>query len=138
MTRTANTTAPVGASVAATRFSIAIDGDEIAAFSEMTGMHRRCTPAGHAQLPTITLTESISVAAELLAWHEAVLRGGPDVAGKSCTLTVFSNGGQPSAKFSLHNAWPSQIVIAGLIAGGNEALVEEVTFTCSALRRVSA
>jgi hypothetical protein len=137
MTRTASTTAPIGASVPAPRFSVAIDGDEIAAFSKMSGMHRGRTPSGQARAPMFTLKESIKVTPHLLAWHEAVLRGGPAVAGKRCTLTAFSNGGQPGAKFSLRDAWPSQIVIAGFTHGSNAALVEEVTFTCRSFRRVS-
>ena len=74
---------------------------------------------------------------ELWAWHEAVRARNVGAARRSCTLTMFNAEGRPVAKYWLEKAWPTKIDLAGLKAGGSEALMETVTLTCEYIRRVA-
>ena len=138
----------------AARFSITIDGYEIASFSELQGItttvesstsssratrrssSRSCP--GKQVPPTITLKRGKNNSMELWTWHEAVLLGDMAAARKSCSLVMYNVDGQPVARYHLENAWPSKIEIGGLKAGASEVLMETVTIVCERIQRVVA
>src|SRR5215216_355240 len=85
----------------AARFSITIDGYEIASFSELQGITTEVVPVdflestdkevifkklpGQIKPPTIVLARGKNSSMELWAWHEAVLQGNIVAARKSCS-----------------------------------------------------
>lgn len=142
-------TAPITAS----RFSLTVDGFEIATFSELSGISSEIEPseywetkndtvnvkkvAGKAKLPTVTLKRGMNGSMELWSWHEAARQGSLSVARRSCSLTMYNESGQPVAKYFLKKAWPSKIELTGLTAGASEALIESVTLTVDHIQRIS-
>jgi phage tail-like protein len=137
----------------AARFSITIDGYEIASFSELQGITTEVEPVdfmessdreviikklpGRAKPPTITLKRGKNQSMELWAWHEAVLNGNIVAARKSCSLIMYNYDGAPVARYHLEQAWPSKLEIGGLKAGASEVLMETVTIVCEKIQRVS-
>ena len=134
----------------AARFSITIDGVEIAAFSELLDLTSSIEPdeiepdtaptakklPGKRNPPTVTLKRGMTKNVELWAWHEAAWVGDAS-ARKNCSLVMFSAEGKPVARFHLENAWPSRVSIAAPKAGGNEAMKETVTLVCDDLQRLT-
>ena len=137
----------------AARFSIVIDGVEIAQFSELSGIVTEVEPVdflessdkevifkklpGKRKPPHITLKRGKSMSQELWSWHEAVLNGDIAAARKSCSLVMFGFDGKPVARYHCENAWPSKLEIGALKAGASEVLMETVTIVCESLQRVS-
>ena len=137
----------------AARFSITIDGYEIASFSELQGITTEVEPVdflestdkevifkklpGKRKPPTIVLKRGKNSSMELWAWHEAVLQGNIVAARKSCSLIMYNFDGAPVARYHLENAWPSKLEISGLKAGSSEVLMETVTIVCEHIQRVS-
>lgn len=137
-----------------TRFSITIDGYEIASFTELAAITTEVRPVdfldpadreevvvkqlpGTRVPPTIILRRGMSRDTELWAWHEAVIHGDMAAARKSASLSMFNAEGKPVARYWLENAWPSKIEITAVKAGASEVLVETVTITCENLQRVA-
>ena len=100
------------------RFSLTIDGVEIAAFSQLD----QSVP-GRLVLERGATTRSRSLA----AWHQAVLLG--DIAGarKGGAIVVYDYEGSPIKRYRLQNAWPSKLEIGALSADGVEVSVESIT-----------
>lgn len=137
----------------AARFSITIDGYEIASFSELTGITTEVKPVdflestdkevifkklpGTVFPPTIILSRGKNAGMELWAWHEAVLNGDIAAARKSASLVMYNTDGKPVARYHLEHAWPAKIEIGSLKAGASEVLMEKVTIVCEKLQRVS-
>jgi phage tail-like protein len=137
----------------AARFSITIDGYEIASFSELQGITTEVEPVdflestdkevifkklpGKAKPPTIKLSRGKNASMELWAWHEAVLQGNIVAARKSCSLIMYNYDGAPVARYHLEQAWPSKLEIGGLKAGASEVLMETVTIVCEHIQRVT-
>ena len=109
----------------AARFSITIDGYEIASFSELQGITTEVEPVdflestdkevvfkklpGKRKPPTIVLKRGKNTSMELWAWHEAVLQGNIVAARKSCSLIMYNYDGAPVARYHLEQAWPSKL-----------------------------
>ncbi|MFL6126514.1 phage tail protein [Actinophytocola sp.] len=139
--------------ITASRFSITIDGYEIAAFSELKGITTEVKPVEHLEstdkelvlkkLPgkrepaIIELVRGKTTDMALWAWHEAVLQGDIIAARKSCSLIMYGVDGKPVARYHMEHAWPSQVKIGGMKAGANEVLMETVTIVCEMLQRVA-
>lgn len=137
----------------AARFSITIDGYEIASFSELQGITTEVEPVdfmestdrevifkklpGKRKPPTIVLKRGKNSSMELWAWHEAVLQGNIAAARKSCSLIMYNYDGAPVARYHLEHAWPSKLEVGGLKAGASEVLMETVTIVCENIQRVS-
>jgi len=137
----------------AARFSITIDGYEIASFSELAGITTEVEPVdflessdkeiifkklpGKAKPPTVTLKRGKNSGMELWAWHEAVLMGDIVAARKSCSLVMYNYDGKPVARYHMLHAWPSKLEIGALKAGASEVLMETVTIVCEHLQRVA-
>lgn len=114
--------------ISASRFSLTIDGYEIATFSELGGINSEIEPSeyweakndevqvrklpGKTKPPTITLKRGATGSLELWTWHEAVRTGKLSAARRSCSLTMYNADGQPVAKYWLSNAWPSKLELA--------------------------
>jgi phage tail-like protein len=139
--------------ITASRFSVTIDGYEIAAFSELQGITTQVDVVdflestdkdvllkklpGKRQPPTVVLKRGKNNSMELWTWHEAVLMGDMAAARKSCSLVMYNTDGRPVARYHMENAWPSKIEIGGLRAGASEVLMESVTIVCEHIQRVS-
>ncbi|MGH3903134.1 MAG: phage tail protein [Pseudonocardiaceae bacterium] len=137
----------------AVRYSITIDGHEIATFSELIGIISEVEPVeylastdkevvsaklpGKRKPPTLTLKRGKNTSMELWAWHEAVLTGQVAAARKSCSLVMYNSEGKSVARYHLENAWPSKIEIGVLKAGSSEVLTESVTIVCEHIQRLS-
>jgi phage tail-like protein len=147
------TTAAAPSVITASRFSVTIDGYEIAAFSELVGITAEVESSGYWETsgtdvtvnkvagkvkpPTVVLKRGMNGSLELWAWHEAVRAGTVNAARRSCTLTMFNAEGKPVAKYWLEKAWPAKLDLAGLKAGAGEALIETVTLVCEYIQRVA-
>jgi phage tail-like protein len=139
--------------ITAARFSITVDGYEIASFSELTGIttsidvvdFRQSTDKGTVvtrnpgqhSVATLTLKRGKTASMELWAWHEAVRNGEIVGARKSCSLVMYGYDGKPVARYYCENAWVSKIEIGALKAGANEMLMETVTIVCEHIQRVA-
>jgi len=139
--------------ITAARFSITIDGVEIASFSELQGITTSVDVVdfmessdqevvlkklpGKRMPPTIQLKRGKNSSMELWAWHEAVLAGNMLAARKSCSLVMYAVDGKPVARYYLEQAWPAKIEIGGLKAGASEVLTESVTIVCEHIQRVA-
>jgi phage tail-like protein len=142
-----------GEGITANRFSITIDGQEIATFNELSGIVAEVEILeyletdggrvavnkllGKAKPPLITLKRGMTGSRELWEWHEAVRKGNVTAARRSCSLIMFNSEGKPVGKYWLENAWPSKIELAGLKAGAGAVLMETVTLTCEYIQRVA-
>lgn len=139
--------------ITAARFSITIDGYQIAQFSELQGITTEVKPVeliesseneiilkklpGKTEPATIVLKRGKNSSMELWAWHEAVLMGDIMAARKSCSLVMYSTDGKPVARYHMENAWVSKLEIGAMKAGANEALMETATIVCERIQRVS-
>jgi phage tail-like protein len=142
-----------GDAITAARFSIVIDGYQIASFSELIGISTEVEPVellastetevmlmklpGQKKPPTLTLKRGKNQSMELWLWHEAVLMGDIVAARKSCSLVMYSTDGTPVARYHLEMAWPSKLEVGGLKAGASEVLYETVTLVCEHIQRVA-
>jgi phage tail-like protein len=139
--------------LSAARFSITIDGVEIASFTELGGITTEVEPIdfmassdrevifkklpGKQKPPTIILKRGKSAGMELWAWHESVLKGDIVLARKSCSLVMYGYDGKPVARYYLMHAWPSKLEVSNLRAGATEVLMENVTIVCEHIQRVA-
>jgi phage tail-like protein len=137
----------------AARFSVTIDGYEIASFSELQGITTEVSPVkfmestdkevilkylpGEFMPGKVVLKRGKNSGMELWAWHEAVLQGNIVAARKSASLVMYNYDGQPVARYHLENAWPAKLEVGALKAGASEVLMETVTIVCERIQRVS-
>ena len=142
-----------GDAITAARFSIVIDGYQIASFAELVGITTEIEPVeliestetsvrlkklpGKNKPPTITLKRGKNNSMELWMWHEAVRNGDIIAARKSCSLVMYSTDGKPVARYYLEAAWPCKLEIGALKAGASEVLMETVTLVCEHIQRVA-
>lgn len=132
--------------LSAARFSITVDGYEIASFSELAGINSAVEPV------TFVLKRGKATGPAMWAWHEAVREGDMAAARKSASLVMYDYDGKPVARYHLQNAWPSKVEIGGLTAQGNvsdldflkaralrggEVAMETVTIVCENIQRVA-
>jgi phage tail-like protein len=120
----------------AARFSLTIDGVEIASFSELHGITSQID-SNRSKLGSLVLRRGMNQRMELWAWHEAVLMGDIVSARKSASLIMYAADGKPVARYHLENAWPSKLEIGALKAGASEVLMETVTIVCEHIQRVA-
>ena len=139
--------------ISASRFSLTIDGYEIATFNKLLGISSEAEASeywetsgdnvtvnklpGKFKPPSITLKRSANGSLELWSWHESVRTGQMNAARRSASLTMFNSEGKPVAKYWLEKAWPSKVELVGVKAGSTNALVETVTLTAEYIQRVA-
>jgi phage tail-like protein len=133
----------------AARFSIVVNGEEIASFSELAGIASGyeteylsvdqketvlTVPARHTP-PSVTLKRGLTSDVALWDWHADAIQNGSR-AWKDAGLVMYDVEGRPVARFHLLNAWPSKLEVGELSAGGQEVAMETVTIVCERLQRV--
>ena len=134
--------------IAPARFSITVDGVEIAQFSELVGIVSETEPddiagmllkklPGKRKPPTVTLRRAKNKDMGVFAWHEAALDSRASEVRKSADLTMYNPAGEPVARYHLENAWVPKIEIGALKAGSCEVLYETITIACERLQRVA-
>jgi phage tail-like protein len=134
--------------IAPSRFSLTIDGVEIAQFFELVGIISEAEPddlagsllkklPGKRTPPTVTLRRALSGDVQLWSWHEA-RRERQSAANKDAALIMYDATGEPVARYHLESAWVPKIEIGALKSGANEVLMETVTIACQSIRRVAA
>jgi phage tail-like protein len=140
--------------VTAARFSIVIDGVEIAAFRELEGISSGADPEDFVDSsratgpvltklpamrkpPAVVLTRGLTNGQELAAWHQLVLTGDITAAAKSVSLVVYNTEGTPIARWFLDHAWPSKLEVSAIQAGSSEILMETVTLVAERIQRVA-
>lgn len=144
---------PTEEAITASRFTVSIDGVEIATFSELRGIVTQIATvdsvessdhgvvirkiAGNPMPPELTLSKGKTHNMQLWAWHESARRGEMGACRKSCSLVMYDTTGKPTAKYYLERAWPKKIEIGALKAGANEVLTESVTIVCEDIQRVA-
>jgi phage tail-like protein len=137
----------------AARFSLVINGVEIAQFSELAGINSEVEPVelmetdgdklflkklpGKRKPPTVTLKRGKNQDMGIFAWHQSVVEGQLAAARKDATLVMYAPDGTRTAKYELEAAWPSKVEISALKAGASEVLYETVTLTCEDIMRVA-
>jgi phage tail-like protein len=129
--------------ITAARFSITIDGYEIASFSELAGITTEVEPVEFARGAArarrlVQLSRPLSGDQSMAVWHEAVLLGDIVAARRTLELVAYNSAGRPVLRYHLENAWPSQLEISKFKAGASEPLMETVTIVCERIQRVSA
>jgi phage tail-like protein len=137
----------------ASRFSLVVDGAEVASFNELEGVVAEVEPVEHRDgaspdvlrlvgkpaPPTVTLKRALTSGLELWAWIEAAQAGQMAQARKNCTLVMFNVAGEPEAKFVLTNAWPTKVEVGAVQTdgGAGAALIETLTLIAEAIQRVA-
>src|ERR1700683_3941963 len=121
--------------ISAARFSITVDGYEIAQFSELTGittevevidfMENGSSGAnilkklpGKRKPPTITLRRGKNTSMELWAWHESVVHGDIVGARKSGSIVMYGYDRDPVWRYSLPYGGPGENGPRPATAGG--------------------
>lgn len=153
-THLAPTAAPA-AQLSASRYSLIIDGVEIASFDHLEGFTVEAVPAGinpslqeisyqkltdKLLVPTVTLRRPLTNRMELWAWHQAVREGQVGAARRTASLHMDDQLGKTIAAFWLQKVWPSKISLErqdDQKAGVPEVLLETVTLVCESIQRVS-
>jgi phage tail-like protein len=130
-----------------TRFSLTIDGAEIASFGELVGITTEAEPEtfaatvlkklpGKRKPPTLTLRRGLSRDLQLATWQHSVLSGDA-AARKTCNLVMYTTDGKPVARYHLESAWPSKLEVGGLVGQDPRVLYETATLTCESVERVA-
>jgi phage tail-like protein len=143
-----------GEALAAARFSISIDGVEIAQFSELVELKSGLDPSalslgldpkrklvlkklpGKRPPPTVTLKRGMTGDLGIAAWHSDAA-GGRAEARRNAELAFYGAQGETVARYYLESAWPSLVEISGVKSGGTQILLETVTLVCENVERVA-
>jgi phage tail-like protein len=122
--------------VTAARFSITIDGYEIASFAELRNLDESAIPfayvppnGGPTKLMvrgTATLLRALTTDRSLWTWFER-MTAGREPRPMTMTLVVYGPDGAPIRTFVLHNSFPVRLGIASLKSSGTEVAMEELT-----------
>jgi phage tail-like protein len=142
--------------IVASRFSIVIDGAEVAMFTELQNMWSEVEPIefyhnagnggsptlaklpGKTKSPTISLKRGSDSNMYMWTWHEAVKKGQYGDSLRSGSINMYdTTGTKKVAMYEFTDAWCSKMSLSGLKAGASEVLIEEVTITCTSLDRAS-
>jgi hypothetical protein len=97
------------------RFSLTIDGVEIASFSELAEI----APG------KLVLRRGSTTSKAIFAWHQSVVEG--QIAAKDATIVLYDTGGRPVARYHLEHAWPSKLELGALKSDSNEVAIEGIT-----------
>ena len=125
----------------AAKFSLVVDGQEIAAFNELGGatssimLPRADGKAAQLEPLSIVLKRGASQDLAMSSWHQAATT---QLTGyrKNVTLVFYDTAGAPVMKFELKNAWPAEYHLSVLKAGSSEIIYENITLTATSFQRV--
>jgi phage tail-like protein len=138
--------------ITAARFSLTVDGETIASFSELNGIKTEIKSTEFIEsgekglvqmnipanpvMAEITFSRGQTDDIKMWAWHETARAGQMGAARKSASLYMFDAAGEVVAQYTLENAWPSSIVLGALKAGSSEVLTEKITLKCDHCQRI--
>jgi phage tail-like protein len=143
-----------GDSLPATKFSIQIDGIQVAWFSQISGLsksvdvikHVQNNPQGTAKISMlagitqggqVTLTRGSDMNSDFKAWLEDGVSGNMAVARKNISVIYMDTMSNPIKRFNLTNAWCCEHKYGDLEAGSSSPLNETVTITYEDIKEVS-
>ena len=137
----------------AQRYSLTIDGFEIASFTELVSMTSEVLPVdfvestdreivfkklpGELKPTTVALRRPITTSLELWAWNDTVRQGNIVAARKSVSLTMLNGQNRPIARFMLEKAWPTKLGVDTPVNAAKDALYETVVLVCERLYRMA-
>lgn len=133
-------------------FAVEIDGVEVAAFKEASGIdstnevieYKESTTEGRMiirKVPgskswsDVTLRRRLDDSQAFWEWRQQVLDGDIDSARRNGSIVLFDSMGTEVARWNFENGWPSNWKGADLDAGANDIAVEEVTIAHEGLVR---
>ncbi len=132
-------------------FRVEIDGEELADFSEVSGLssetavieYREGTDKartvrklpGLNKFPSLVLKRGITDSMALWEWRKAIMVG--DLQRKTVRVIVLDDAGQDAATFEFTNAWPSKYETSDLDAAGNDVVIETLELAHEGLERTS-
>ncbi len=135
----------------AVRFTLSMDGHEIATFADLGKLESETTAEGYSGMPyaagdqqmrgrnlpqTVTLRRGVTDGLELWHWYAALRDGNANVAVKDVVLTMFSSKGNALARYALEAAWVSSLRTALTVEDESEMLVEGVTISARHMARL--
>ena len=134
--------------VSAAHFVIKVEEQEVASFSELSGINSEIEAVeyisasedggtthskqfGKVKPPKVTLKRGLDNTNYIWVWHQLALLGDPAAIKKEVTLQLKSSGGGIVVTYLLEDAWPSKVDIAGAKAGASDVIMETVEIVCS-------
>ncbi len=90
---------------------------------------------GRTTLDTVTLKRGITNNMDFWTWREVVIAGKVTEARKAGTITMYDRAGNPAAKWSFHNGWPSKVSGPELKTDSNDYGVEEIAIVVEGITR---
>jgi len=133
-------------------FVVEINGAQVAAFQEVSGLDSENTPIeyregadklnsvrklpGMEKYPNVTLKRGITGSTVLWEWRKEVRDGGtafPPI--RDVTIKLQDEKHQPVVKWTLTNAWCSKLTGPSLNAKGNEIAIETMELAYDRLDR---
>jgi phage tail-like protein len=133
------------------RFRIAIDGIQVAAFSDATipdtsteaVEYREGTDATHARklsgltkFGNVTLKRGLTDSLDLYNWRKAVMQKGALNNRKSLSIILIDEEGNEKAQWDIVEAWPVKYDVNALSAKGNEVSIESIELAHEGVTRV--
>lgn len=133
------------------RFRIAIDGIQVAAFSDATipdtsteaVEYREGTDATHARklsgltkFGNVTLKRGLTDSMDLYNWRKAVMQKGALNNRKSLSIILIDEEGNEKAQWDVVEAWPIKYDVNALSAKGNEVSIESIELAHEGVTRV--
>jgi phage tail-like protein len=137
--------------ITAARFAIVVNGQQLAAFSELQALTSGyetedidvdqketilTVPSKH-RPPSIILKRGLTSDRALWDWHADAIQNGSR-AWRDAELVMYDYEGRPVARFNMINAWPSKLEVDTLSSGGQAVAMETLTLVCERIERVSA
>jgi phage tail-like protein len=133
-------------------FKLTVDGHEAGLFKECTGLSSEFTHTsadekgkslaqrypGELQWSNLNLKRGVDSSGALWKWRQEVLDGRVQSARKDGTVEVVDWEGKPVCTYSFVRGWPCKYSAPGLMASGNEVLVEEIEIAHEGFERVEA
>jgi phage tail-like protein len=134
--------------VSAAHFVIKVENQEVASFSELSGINSEIEAVeyisaseaggtthskqfGKIKPPKVTLKRGLDNSNYIWLWHQAALLGDPLAIKTEVALQLISSGGGIQVTYLLEDAWPSKVDIAGAKAGASDVIMETVEIVCS-------
>jgi phage tail-like protein len=143
-----------GEALAASFFYVQLDGLNVAAFREISGIgsenevivQHQVNAQGkstYVKVPgkltwnNLVLKKGIDTDKSLWEWRNTVLTQGVDGQKKNGQIFVVDVQGAAKTTWSIVNAWPCSYVVGALVPDTNEMLLEEIHLAHEGLTRVA-
>ncbi len=90
---------------------------------------------GRTKWDPVTLKRGITANMDFWKWREDIIAGKVTDSRKAGTITMYDRAGNPAAKWSFVNGWPSKVSGPELKTDSNDYGVEELTIVHEGLKR---